>query len=168
MPTDAFANGPYRGRMFSAFFRRIDPETLSLASTVAFTLAAGVLIGLVCALAVREVPIAVRSGCGATVVAVTFDGFRDGLLRGRSAGPVRLFAGEEPVEVAPDGSFAFDHPGFHIEEVTVPVPAGMRFVASRKGKKYYSVTSAAGERIAPANRVYFPDEAAARAAGFSI
>lgn len=153
--------------MFSSLLRRIDPDTLSLASTIACTLGVGVLIGLVCSLAVREVPVAVRSGCGATVVAVTFDGFRDGLLRGRSAGPVRLFAGEVPVEVAADGSFAFDHPGFHIEEVMVPVPAGMKFVASRKGKKYYSVTSAAGGRIAPANRVYFPDEAAARAAGFS-
>ncbi len=153
--------------MLSTLLRRIDPDTFSLASTIAFTLGTGVLIGLLCALAVREVPVAVRSGSGATVVAVTFDGFRDGLLRGRSAGPVRLFAGEEPVDVAPDGSFAFDHPGFHIEEVTVHVPDGMRFMASRKGKKYYPVTSAAGERIAPANRVYFPDEASARAAGFS-
>lgn len=153
--------------MLSALLRRIDPDTLSLASMIAFTLGTGVLTGLVCSLAVRDIPVVARSGSGATVVAVTFEGFRDGLLRGRSAGPVRLFAGEQPVEVAPDGSFAFDHPGFHIEEVTVPVPAGMRFVASRKGKKYYSVTSAAGERIAPGNRVYFPDEASARAAGFS-
>lgn len=147
--------------------RRFDPEVLLQVSNLAFALGAGVLVGLVCSLAVREVPVAVRSGSGATVVAVTFDGFRDGLLRGRSAGPIRLFAGDEAVEVAADGSFAFDHPGFHIEEVTVPVPAGMKFVASRKGKKYYSVISAAGERIAPANRVYFPDEASARAAGFS-
>lgn len=153
--------------MIPSLLRRIDPDTLSLASTIAFTLGVGVLTGLVCSLAVRDVPVVARSGSGATVVAVTFDGFRDGLLRGRSAGPVRLFAGEEPVEVAPDGSFAFDHPGFHIEEVTIPVPVGMKFVASRKGKKYYSVTSAAGERIAPANRVYFPDDASARAAGFS-
>jgi hypothetical protein len=153
--------------MFSALLRRIDPDTLSLASTIAFTLGVGVLTGLVGSLAVREVPVAVRPGSGATVVAVMFEGFRDGLLRGRSAGPVRLFAGEEAVEVAADGSFAFDHPGFHIEEVTVPVPVGMKFVASRKGKKFYSVTSAAGARIAPGNRVYFRDEASAGAAGFS-
>ncbi len=153
--------------MLLSFFRRLDPDAVLQASNVLLALGVGVLTGLLCSLAVREVPVVARSGCGATVVAVTFDGFRDGLLRGRSAGPVRLFAGEEPVEVAEDGSFAFDHPGFHIEEVTVPVPAGMKFVASRKGKKYYSVTSAAGSRIAPGNRVYFPDDAAARGAGFS-
>lgn len=149
-------------------FSRIDSEDLLFASSVTLALSVGVFVGLVCSFSMRDSrpPIAV-SGSGATVAAVTFDGFRDGLLRGRSAGPVRLFAGDLAVEVAPDGTFAFDHPGFHIEEVTVPVPPGMRFVASRKGKNYYPVASAGGGRIAPGNRVYFPDAGSAEAAGFS-
>jgi hypothetical protein len=51
--------------------------------------------------------------------------------------------------------------------VTVPVPPGMRFVASKKGKKYHAVDSASGERIAPENRVYFPDAASAERAGYA-
>jgi hypothetical protein len=148
-------------------FRRPDPDALAAAASVVLALGAGVLCGLVGSLAVREVPVTVRSGCGAAVAVVTLDGFRDGMFRGKAVGPLRLYAGEDPVDVAPDGTFAFDRPGFRIEDVTVVVPPGMAFVASRKGKKYYSVTSAAGERIAPANRVYFPDAASAESAGFS-
>jgi hypothetical protein len=149
------------------WFRRPDPDALLAAASVSFALGAGVLCGLVGSFAVRDVPVAVRSGCGATVATVTLEGFRDGMFRGRAVGPLRLYAGDEAVAVADDGSFALDGGGFRVEEVTVPVPPGMAFVASRKGKKYHPVASAAGERIAPANRVYFRDAAAAEAAGFS-
>ncbi len=50
--------------------------------------------------------------------------------------------------------------------VEVPVPAGMHYVASKNGKKFYGVTSSMGNRILPKNRVYFPDRTAAIAAGF--
>ena len=45
-------------------------------------------------------------------------------------------------------------------------PAGMHFVASRRGKKYYPVGSPAAAALKPENRVYFPDAAAAEDAGF--
>jgi hypothetical protein len=41
------------------------------------------------------------------------------------------------------------------------------FVASRSGTKYHDVRCASARRIAEANRVYFPTEAAARAAGYT-
>lgn len=41
------------------------------------------------------------------------------------------------------------------------------FVASKTGKKYYAVDSAAGQKIKEENRVYFKDEKEAEAAGFS-
>ncbi|MCA9370944.1 MAG: S1 RNA-binding domain-containing protein [Candidatus Peregrinibacteria bacterium] len=41
------------------------------------------------------------------------------------------------------------------------------FVASKTGKKYYTVDSAAGQKIKEENRVYFKDEKEAEAAGFS-
>jgi hypothetical protein len=51
--------------------------------------------------------------------------------------------------------------------VTVTVPAGMKYVASKNGKYYYPVESVAGEKIVPANRVYFASEGDAEAAGFA-
>lgn len=154
--------------MAVSFLRRFDPDAILWAASVSLALAVGILSGLVASFAARDArPVAVRAGSGAAAAAVTLEGFRDGLLRGRAAGPVRLFAGESPVALEHDGSFSLDHPGFHVNDVTVHVPPGMAFVASKKGKKYYSVASAAGERIAPANRVYFRDAASAEAAGFS-
>ena len=50
--------------------------------------------------------------------------------------------------------------------IEVRVPAGMQFVASRKGKKYYAVDSAGGERIVPKNRVYFETAQEAESAGY--
>ena len=40
-------------------------------------------------------------------------------------------------------------------------------VASKRGKKYYSVGSAAEESLTPDNRIYFPDAASAERAGYS-
>lgn len=154
--------------MGTSFFRRLDPADLVWVASVSLALAVGVLSCLIASFAARDArPAMVQAGSGSLAAAVTLEGFRDGLLRGHAAGPVRLFVGQSPVAIEPDGSFSLDHPGFHVHEVTVHVPAGMAFVASKNGKKYHSVTSAAGERIVPANRVYFKDAASAEAAGFS-
>lgn len=130
--------------------------------------AVGCLTGLVHAFAfeVESHPPTVLHRSGSTVAAVSIASFRDGALRGTAAGPVRLFLNNAAVAIAPDGSFAAVVPSFRVEEVSVVVPAGMRFVASKKGKKYYPVDSAGGERIVPENRVYFADTASAEAAGF--
>lgn len=150
-----------------AFLRRLPSDALLFASCVALAFGTGSLAGTVAGLSFRHAePPSIARGSGAGVATVVFEGFRDGALRGRAAGDLRLFARDDGVEIAPDGRFAIVHPAFRIEEVTVPVPPGMRFVASKNGKKYYRVDSAAGERIAPQNRRYFPDAAAAEAAGF--
>jgi hypothetical protein len=39
-------------------------------------------------------------------------------------------------------------------------------VASKKGKKYYSVFSPEGEKLAPDNRIYFKTAADAEAKGY--
>ena len=150
------------------FVDRLPAERILLAACVVLAFSCGSLSGLVCAFAYdadTHPPVILRAS-GSIAPAVTLEGFRDGALRGTAAG-VRLFARDQAVDVAPDGSFAIVHPAFRVEEVSVPVPAGMHFVASRSGKKYYKVDSAAGERIAPKNRVYCPDAAAAERAGFA-
>lgn len=47
------------------------------------------------------------------------------------------------------------------------VPEGMMFVASKDGKKYYSVDAAAGKKIKGDKRVYFATEAEAEEAGYA-
>ncbi len=46
--------------------------------------------------------------------------------------------------------------------------ADAKFVASKTGKKYYLIDSAAGKKIREENRVYFKDEKEAEKAGYSI
>lgn len=172
---DAFHRGVYRVHAHGgeaepyhrSMLRRIDLDTLLWVATLMLAVAIGVCIGCLWSYVAHDAePLMTVPGTRDGIATVTLEGFRDGLFRGRSSGTIRLFVGDDPVEIAPDGSFAMDHPGFHIEEVTVRVPSGMAFVASKKGKKYYGVTSAGGERIAPNNRVYFPDARSAEAAGY--
>jgi len=96
-----------------------------------------------------------------------FDGIEDGMLRGRIDGDARIFINDDYVVPEEDGSFAVRADAFFINYVRVQVPEGARFVASKRGKKYYSVDSAAGSNLAPENRVYFSTEEEAKAAGYS-
>jgi hypothetical protein len=52
-------------------------------------------------------------------------------------------------------------------EEEVEAPEGMQFVASKDGKKYYAVDSAAGKKIKADKRVYFATEAEAEEAGYA-
>ncbi len=101
-----------------------------------------------------------------SVPVVTINGIRNGKLEGMLSGGVRLFAGSHLVLVDGSGSFAIGDTKLLTNIIEIHIPPGMKFVASKKGKKYYAVTSASAGNLSPANRVYFPSEAAAEAAGF--
>ena len=103
---------------------------------------------------------------GTAMPAVILTGVEDGKLKGTMKGDARFFLGSK--QVFPSGSGAIDIAvgSFFQNEITITVPAGMQFVASKKGSYYYPVLSASAENLAPANRIYFKDEAAAKAAGF--
>ena len=102
----------------------------------------------------------------AGVPVVQLSGVQDGNLQGTISGDVRFFLGEEQVFPAGDGSVDTAVGSFFTNEVVIRVPAGMQFVASKRGKYYYPVLSANGENLAPANRMYFRTAAEAEAAGF--
>lgn len=53
------------------------------------------------------------------------------------------------------------------EHEDVEVPEGMQFVASKDGKKFYAVDTAAGKKIKVEKRVYFATEAEAEEAGYA-
>lgn len=88
-----------------------------------------------------------------------------GRFEGILSGSGRVMLGETLV-AAGSGSFSGVMAGSLPVVVEVRVPPGMHFVASKTGKKYYAVDSAMGNRLLPKNRVYFPDRAAAEAAGY--
>ena len=88
-----------------------------------------------------------------------------GTVEGRLEGDARLLLGNDLV-ASGSGSFRGIMQGSLPRVVEVLVPPGMKYVASKTGKKYYDVTSAMGNRLLPKNRVYFPDRASAEAAGF--
>lgn len=89
----------------------------------------------------------------------------DGRFQGRVSGSARLLLGHDLI-AAGSGTFAGTMGKSLPVVVEVVVPPGMLYVASREGKKYYAVDSAMGNRLAPKNRVYFPDRASAEAAGY--
>lgn len=103
----------------------------------------------------------------ADVPVVEIDGLRDGALRGRITGDVRVIVRDHVALPDASGSFAVYDTSLMVQEITVQVPAGMNFVASKRGKKYYSVTSANGQNIVPENRIYFKTAQEAENAGYA-
>lgn len=114
-----------------------------------------------------ESPIRVVKDAGNTIPTVNIFGLQDGRVRGSIQGDVRVLIAEQSANPRPDGSFDVSAGSFFINYVSIKIPDGMKFVASKTGKKYYSVTSGNGERIAPENRVYFKTAIEAENAGYS-
>jgi len=102
----------------------------------------------------------------AKVPVVSINGIYDGELSGKISGETRVFLGDSQIVPNADGVFNIRADDLFINYVKIRIPEGMNYVASKKGKYYYSVTSVAGERIIPKNRVYFESEKGAQNAGF--
>lgn len=87
-------------------------------------------------------------------------------LEGEVHGAVRFVLGDEIVPLIPNATFRIPATVLltHYSELTIP--EGMQYVASKKGKKYYSVYSKAAESIVPSNRVYFATSQEAMDAGY--
>jgi len=97
---------------------------------------------------------------------VHLDGIINGSLKGTMLGEARLFLGTS--QILPDGSGAFLVPAGTLltNQIEITVPSGMRFVASRRGQKYYPVESASASALSPSNRVYFRTAEEAEGAGY--
>jgi len=97
---------------------------------------------------------------------VTLVGIRDGKLTGNMFGTVRLIVDKKAIEPNADGAFEIDARVFMINEVSVHVPKGTKFVASKRGTYFYPVDSARGQQLKPANRIYFATAKEALLSGF--
>jgi hypothetical protein len=138
-----------------------------IAGTTFLLLLQGYMIGRIADVRLASAtPVSVIPDPRPPVAVVHINAIRNGLLEGDLTGDVRFFLGGEQVLAESSGAFRVPADVFLRNAVTVTVPRGMYFVASKKGKKYYPVTSSAGERIAPQNRVYFPTAEQAERAGY--
>lgn len=97
---------------------------------------------------------------------VTLFGIRDGALQGQTRGEVRVVAGDRVVPLDGSGNFLIVDRAVLTNMISVSVPPGMRFVASRRGEKYYPIEDARAAQIVPENRLYFQDSASAERAGY--
>lgn len=86
---------------------------------------------------------------------VVLNGIEKSNLVGSIDGEVRLFVNKKMVPPNETGDFTVPAGALLYDFITVEVPGGMDFVASKKGTKYYPVNSAQGQQLAPENRVYF-------------
>tara|TARA_B100000315_G_C14375002_1_gene494771 strand:+ start:94 stop:567 length:474 start_codon:yes stop_codon:yes gene_type:complete len=98
---------------------------------------------------------------------VVLQGIQDGKLIGSMSGEVRMWIGEQQIFADADGQFVAEPGPLLVNTISILIPEGMQFVASSRGKKYYPVLASQAQNLAPENRVYFPDAAAAEAAGYS-
>lgn len=133
------------------------------------TLVCGLLVGSVLTAWVHAPPPALEllADPGTDVPVLKIDGIRNGALVGVAMGDMRLFAGGKPVQVTASGTFAIGDTRVLTNIVTVRPPAGMQFVASKRGKKYYPLTSSQAGTIVAENRIYFPDAQSAQRAGYT-
>ena len=141
---------------------------LPLLSTILLAILLGYLLGRLTTLrfSLPETEISLVDDTRPGIPIVRIEGIRDGLIRGSIQGKARLFLGEEYIIPNESGAIAIEPDIFLEDIVTVLIPEGMNFVASKRGKKFYPVFSSQGERIVPKNRLYFKTEGEAENAGY--
>lgn len=100
------------------------------------------------------------------VAVVRIEGIRNNALRGTAEGDVRVVADGSIVPVDESGAFVIRDTNVLTNVIHINVPAGMQFVASSRGKKYYPVDSASAQNLSIDHRIYFKTAADAEAAGY--
>ncbi|MBU0458080.1 hypothetical protein KJ652_06815 [Patescibacteria group bacterium] len=144
---------------------RLPNRNIALASVLIFVL--GYTIGNATkAYKLGDVPIRLIENDNNHIGVVELEGIFDGDLKGSITGDTRVFLGENQIIPNTEGEFKVRADDLFINYIQIKVPEGMKFVASKRGKYYYSVTSSAGEGITPGNRVYFSDAEEAKDAGY--
>lgn len=133
-----------------------------LLAAFCLALSSGYLSGRMAAL--PEIAIAEAPDIRPLVPTIHIAGVRNGLLHGEVHGNARMIIDNQVFTQS--GTFALDAGLLLKNEVTVSVPVWAKYVASKRGKRYYPVESSGGERIVPKNRLYFRTAQHARAAGY--
>lgn len=141
----------------------------SYAASVLLALFLGVIIGVIMQRShlSSSIPLVITEEDISEVPVVVLNGIRDNKVTGEMQGDVRLIIGNTVAVPDGSGSFAVQEDDFLVNRITVNVPPGARFVASKRGKKYYPIGSASAEALTPQNRIYFETAEQAEQAGYS-
>jgi|GEM_PF-541861 len=143
-------------------------RTLPAIAALILALTTGYLAGRIvsCEVTLERPPIVLRHSTGALVPTVVIEEMTKQELKGRVLGGSRLIIGKRII--VPDGGGAFRiaiGTSIWLPSV-VAAPEGMHFVASKRGKKYYSISDPAGAGLSAANRIYFTTAQEAEKAGY--
>jgi hypothetical protein len=134
---------------------------------VAIALVIGFLIGRIISSMALTAEINVQSAKIAKVIPVVqIDRMEAGNIVGNIQGDVRVFIGENQVIPTEDTTFSVAGTSLLTNHISVLVPTGMRYVASKNGSKVYHVQSSQGSKLTPKNRVYFKTLKQALDAGY--
>lgn len=150
-----------------AYAMRFSPFLFVMAGGVLLATLAGYLAGRIVTLQSASPPSLLVDDQRRPVPVVRIDGFKEGAIVGSVLGEARVAFGPELALLSSSGgTFTLDATALLREAISPAVPPGMKFVASKRGKKFYPVHSTAGQNLSPANRVYFNTAEEAKAAGF--
>jgi hypothetical protein len=101
------------------------------------------------------------------VPTVNINGIQNGKIEGGVIGQkVRIVSGSDIQTVDPGKSFEIPVGTLVLAPKPSTVPSDTQWVASKRGKYYYSIFDARADGIASQNRLYFKSEADATKAGF--
>jgi hypothetical protein len=144
-------------------------DRAAIIGIILMTACSGYLLGRITTVRVTlpSTPVTVTYETGTLIPVVTLDETVDGMVTGSMKGTVRLFVNNAYVLAESGGSFRFPITPLLKSYHDIAVPSGMRFVASKRGKKYYPIASASASALAPQNRIYFRTREEAEKAGFT-
>ena len=115
---------------------------------------------------IQDTAVTLESEVRDSVPVVHIEKILNGELIGEIQGDVRFVLGDDIIVPDENGEVRAPADPLLTDIITVEVPEWAHFVASSKGTKYYPVDSSQGERIVPANRVYFETQEEAEEAGY--
>lgn len=127
-----------------------------------FALSCGYLHGRL--MASQPAPMRLEPDVRPHVSTIVLTGIQNGRLTGTMEGETRLIVGNVPV--VGSGAFSIAAGPLLVHRIEIEIPKGARFVASKRGKKYYPVDAASARGLSPENRLYFETALQAQAAGF--
>lgn len=114
---------------------------------------------------IPDTPLVLIQDVRPKIPVVMIDAVHDGNIEGTSSGSVRIFGEGNMIVPSANGSFRIPLSDLR-RTVQISVPPDAKFAASKNGKKYYDITSAAAARLKPETRLYFRTAEEAEQAGY--
>ncbi|MFH0820678.1 MAG: hypothetical protein V1908_02780 [Candidatus Peregrinibacteria bacterium] len=130
----------------------------------------GYTVGFLRATRQASLPIQTIPDINEGVATIQFTGIEKGELKGQLTGrKARIAYDKNPILIlAPGDTFGIPMPQTSIGASTASAnaPVDAQFVASKRGKYYYSVSDTKAQQLSPKNRIYFKTKEEAEKKGY--